>query len=620
MNNVKFIGAESFIEGQHDFLRELGFSEETEGRPIVLEQTDAPILQVEKMQTSVIRYHDQVQIIRGLLIWKQLQEEQTNDEVVNFRRMGPMLDLSRNAVMKPEAMKQFLRRIARLGLNTCMLYMEDVYEVPEYPYFGYMRGRYTLAELRDLDDFAAALGIELIPAIQTLGHLLLPLKWGFSKAFQDTRDILLVGEEQTYTFIDHLLRQISQAFRSKRIHIGMDEAWTLGSGMYLKKNGYHPQFEIMTQHLKRVLALTKKYGLEPMIWSDMFFRANSATADYYDEAVNFTDEMIKAVPDVELTLWDYYHVDPTIYERLLKRHYQLSDKVSFAGGVWTWNGLAPNYGKTIATTQAGLAAAKKMQVKDIYATLWGDDGQETSVDTSWFGLALFAQYQYAAEPSLEGAKKDLAILLNENAEDYLLLNRFDEVPGITEGNPGAASPSKAMLYQDLLLLLFDENLKAYDYRQYYQRLAQTLRQQHNDSLMYQFYIQLAETLTVKIDLSRQIRTAYQSRDTTAMQAVIDKLSSLIKSFRTLRAAHFVLWRKNYRDFGWEVLDIRYGGLCQRFETTQTILGEWVTDPSIRIEELEQTLLPYDDGTKLPEDVVGNAYFGRIVTPSELSGV
>ena len=62
-----------------------------------------------------------------------------------------------------------LRRMALMGLDMLMLYAEDSYVVPERPYFGYMRGRYSADETREIDRYAQMLGIELIPCMQTLG-------------------------------------------------------------------------------------------------------------------------------------------------------------------------------------------------------------------------------------------------------------------------------------------------------------------------------------------------------------------------------------------------------------------------------------------------------------------
>ena len=41
---------------------------------------------------------------------------------------------------------------------------------------------------------------------------------------KDYGNILLCGEEKTYTFIEAMIRICRNCFRTKRIHIGMDEA------------------------------------------------------------------------------------------------------------------------------------------------------------------------------------------------------------------------------------------------------------------------------------------------------------------------------------------------------------------------------------------------------------
>ena len=67
----------------------------------------------------------------------------------------------------------------------------------------------------------------------------------------------------------------------------MDEAWDIGLGKYLADNGYRRRFDILSEHLKRVVEITKKLGLSPMIWSDMYFRLGSKTGEYYDLSVTF---------------------------------------------------------------------------------------------------------------------------------------------------------------------------------------------------------------------------------------------------------------------------------------------------------------------------------------------
>ena len=76
---------------------------------------------------------------------------------------GVMLDFSRNAVMTLPALKSFLTTIRKMGYNTLFLYMEDTYEVEGEPFFGYMRGRYSVADSSAAKLFSVSLPVDLVP-------------------------------------------------------------------------------------------------------------------------------------------------------------------------------------------------------------------------------------------------------------------------------------------------------------------------------------------------------------------------------------------------------------------------------------------------------------------------
>lgn len=161
--------------------------------------------------------------------------------------------------MNVPTVKRFCDIIAKMGYNTLMLYTQDTYEVDNQPYFGYLRGRYSKEEIKEIDAYCISKGIELIPCIQTLAHLNCIFKWW--DAYEDIRDcddILLIGEEKTDKLIDDMFSTISQCFTSKRIHIGMDEAYRVGIGKYLAKHGYQERFDIINGHLHKVCENTRK--------------------------------------------------------------------------------------------------------------------------------------------------------------------------------------------------------------------------------------------------------------------------------------------------------------------------------------------------------------------------
>ncbi|MCM8778060.1 MAG: hypothetical protein NC905_07390 [Candidatus Omnitrophica bacterium] len=91
----------------------------------------------------------------------------------------------------------------------------------------------------------------MIPCVQTLAHLSQILQWPmYRKA--DTSSILLAGNQETYKLLEKMIVSASSPYRSKRIHIGMDEAHSLGTGQYKYLYGERNLFEIMSEHLVKV--------------------------------------------------------------------------------------------------------------------------------------------------------------------------------------------------------------------------------------------------------------------------------------------------------------------------------------------------------------------------------
>ena len=169
-----------------------------------------------------------------------------------------------------------------------------------------------------------------MPYIQTLAHLNQIKRWCVYRDHFDIDDILLVDDERTYTLIDNMLETISESFTSKRINIGMDEAYLLGRGKYLDKNGYEKRVNIFKKHLSKVLTLTSKYNLDVEMWGDMFFNNSSYAYD------NLSVQDLNKVNNLKLVYWDYEYKDVKEFQSLIKLHKKVSDKVSTAGGSWKW--------------------------------------------------------------------------------------------------------------------------------------------------------------------------------------------------------------------------------------------------------------------------------------------
>lgn len=119
----------------------------------------------------------------------------------------------------------------------------------------------------------------------------------------------MVGEDRTDLLIEKMIEAVIAPFRSRKIHIGMDEAEELGRGKYLDLNGYRDRFDIMTKHLEKVLDCTRRRGLKSMMWSDMFLKLASGNgSEYYEDETEIPEDMARRIPkDVDMVYWDYAH-------------------------------------------------------------------------------------------------------------------------------------------------------------------------------------------------------------------------------------------------------------------------------------------------------------------------
>ena len=248
---------------------------------------------------------------------------------MEYKTFGVMLDCSRNAVMKVSEVKRFIDYIAKMGYNALELYTEDTFEVIDEPYFGYLRGKYTLNELREIDAYALSKKVELIPCIQTLAHFTNLVKLPQYADIIDVNDILLIDEPKTYELIEKIFKSLRSAFTSKKINIGMDEAHMVGLGKYLDKHGFSKRFDILLRHLNKVVDIARKYDFAPHMWSDMFFRLANHD-QYYAFEGSIDKSVIKEVPDgLALTYWDYYHKEKNQFkaQRRRKKSYRQTVKI-----------------------------------------------------------------------------------------------------------------------------------------------------------------------------------------------------------------------------------------------------------------------------------------------------
>lgn len=513
----------------------------------------------------------------------------------NFDKFGVMIDCSRNAVPNVDGLKKFFDIISKMGYNFAMLYTEDTYEVDGEPFFGYKRGRYSVSELSELDKFAASVGIELIPCIQTLAHLKTILRWDEYRPIYDIDDIILADEERTYTLVENMFKTLRRSFGTNKIHIGMDEAHNVGLGRYLDKHGFTNRYELLMRHLEKVCDMAKKYGFEPMMWSDMFFRL--VTHGRYEPVDEFPKEIKDHVPDnVSLVYWDYYHEDTEYYEKMIDSHKMLSDKVWFAGGAWCWGNFAPHQIISNRRNDIAIPACIRKGVKNVMLTMWGDNGGECP----YFSVlaALMHAAALAEGMSDEEAREKFKEITGEDYQAFLDLDLPNHIYG-EKTTVGTAAYCKQYLYNDPFLGILDLSAPDADvsvYPYYAEKFKKYAAESKSFGHIFASSAALCDALTIKADMSRRIRTAYAEHNGEELKKIADidipECAARVKKFH---AAFREQWYEVNKPYGFEVQEARLGGVILRLESCRERLLDFVGGKIKSIPELEEPVLDNDHG-------------------------
>lgn len=483
-------------------------------------------------------------IPEGLMYLAHYKHNTKLDLVDNFDTFGTMIDMSRGAVYSVDYVKNLIRKKALMGVNELWLYMEDMYQLKEYPQFGYMRGAYSEAELTEMVNYAEIFNIKLVPAIQTLGHMEQFLRWYKSAPVKDQPNVLLAKSEDTFKLIDAMFKQLKKIFKHDKIHVGLDETWGFGFGNFYKKNGYIPQIESFFEHLNKVNELALKNGFKDvLIWSDMPYRILSKTNYYYDTNIVFDQNIIDQIPNnVQLVYWDYYTSEIDKVDYMLKNHKMLSDKVVFASGTWIWTKFTYDKNQTDRTANVHIEAAIKNNIREFILTQWMDDGAYGDHETTNLGV-----YELSLKANTKNevcsktyefiTKEPLEVSYNRSKINTLSINPV----GLTWDDP-----------QFSLILTNKVKNDLNNYHQHFEEMEKLLKLYENNSA-YEYEYNIVAANYNKIKGRYEMIKQYTNKDKINVEEYFNNqvkhLENLIKIFRKR-------WYTKHKMNGLEIIQSR----------------------------------------------------------------
>jgi hexosaminidase len=199
-----------------------------------------------------------------------------------FGYRGAMLDVARH-FFTPDEVKTYVDAIAQFKINHLHLHLTDDQgwrlEIKSWPELttvsggagtgvdGAGPGFYTQDEYADIVAYAAARFVTIVPEIDMPGHVnaaqvAYPELTTDGKAVAARTDqqvgysSLVAGKEETYAFVEDVIREVAALTPGPYVHVGGDEADATSPEDY-------------RTFMKRVLPLVAKYGKRAIGWHEM---------------------------------------------------------------------------------------------------------------------------------------------------------------------------------------------------------------------------------------------------------------------------------------------------------------------------------------------------------------
>ncbi len=185
---------------------------------------------------------------------------------------GVMLDISRDKVPTMETLRALVDRLASLKVNQLQLYSEHTFAYRDHGDVNAGSSPLDADDIRSLDAFCRERHVELVPNQNCLGHM---NRWlsheryrplaitpdGFVDPYGISRQAMTLEPTNpaSLALVRELLGELLPLFTSRRVHVGLDEAWELP----------HERMGDFLHWVRTLRELPELEGREMLMWGDM---------------------------------------------------------------------------------------------------------------------------------------------------------------------------------------------------------------------------------------------------------------------------------------------------------------------------------------------------------------
>lgn len=325
----------------------------------------------------------------GLQTLRQLTDAGWNKEliIVDWPSLPQRVmfdDISRGPISKVSYIKQQIERMAALKVNGLSFYIEHVIQTKAYPDFAPTDGKLTIADIRELDNFAAKYHMQLIGSFQSFGHFNNILSLPQYQSMGETSTMISPLDPKAKHFLESVITEMCGAFSSPYFNVNCDETFDLGKGKSKKYTDSVGVAKFYADHLKFLYDVVKKNGKQLMMWGDIALQH---------------EEILDMLPkDIVYMTWEYG--DPKSYSKWIDPFVKRNLQFMVCPGILNTNRLFPDLAIAKANINGFINEGYKKGTIGVYTTIW-DEGGDQLFSEDWYGVYMAAEKSWNVKSSLD---------------------------------------------------------------------------------------------------------------------------------------------------------------------------------------------------------------------------
>lgn len=336
------------------------------------------ILVLNKKQHLLIA-NTETGLFYGLQSLKQLIDAGWNKELViadwpSLAHRVVFDDISRGPISTVAYIKEQIERMAALKVNGLSFYIEHVIQTKSYADFAPVDGKLTIAEVKELDAYAAKYHMELVGSFQSFGHFNNILSLPQYQSMGETSSMISPLDPKARHFLESVITEMCGAFSSPYFNVNCDETFDLGKGKSKKYTDSVGVAKFYADHLKFLYDVVKKNGKQMMMWGDIALQH---------------EEILDMLPkDIVYMTWEYG--DAESYDKWIDPFVKRGLTFMVCPGILNTNRLFPDMALAKGNINGFINEGYAKGTIGAYTTIW-DEGGDQLFSEDWYGVYMAAE-------------------------------------------------------------------------------------------------------------------------------------------------------------------------------------------------------------------------------------